>query len=49
MISFGFYFRLCGYIISTAPEVFVCHVFQCIPNAAALTKALAEACEVGIF
>ena len=48
MICFGFYFRLCGYIISTAPEVYVCHVFQCVPNAAALTKALAEACEVSL-
>lgn len=38
--------RLCGYIVSTAPDVFVCHVFQCSPNAAPLTKALAEACEL---
>ncbi|CAH3148912.1 unnamed protein product [Porites lobata] len=38
--------RLCGYIVSTAPEVFVCHVFHCSPNAASLTKALAEACEL---
>ena len=38
--------RLCGYIVTTAPDVFVCHVFQCSPNAAPLTKALAEACEV---
>ena len=42
----SFLFRLCGYIVSTAPEVFVCHVFHCSPNAASLTKALAEACEV---
>ncbi|XP_015771647.1 PREDICTED: uncharacterized protein LOC107349962 [Acropora digitifera] len=38
--------RLCGYIVSTAPEVFLCHVFHCTPNAAALTKALAEACQL---
>ncbi|XP_078369271.1 uncharacterized protein LOC144653202 isoform X2 [Oculina patagonica] len=38
--------RLCGYIVSTAPDVFVCHVFQCTPNAAPLTKALAEACQL---
>ena len=44
-----FFLRLCGYIVSTAPEVFVCHVFQCSPNAAALTKALAEACQVRRF
>lgn len=41
-----FFYRLCGYIVSTAPEVYVCHVFQCAPNAASLTKALAEACQV---
>ena len=41
-----FVYRLCGYIVSTAPEVYVCHVFQCAPNAAPLTKALAEACQV---
>ena len=42
----SFICRLCGYIVSTAPEVYVCHVFQCAPNAAPLTKALAEACQV---
>lgn len=47
--SFCFCYRLCGYIVSTAPEVFVCHVFHCAPNAAPLTKALAEACQVGFI
>lgn len=38
--------RLCGYIVCTSPDVFLCHVFHCTPNAATLTKALAEACQL---
>lgn len=42
----GFFLRLCGYIMVTEPENFICRVFQCSPNAATLTKALEEACQV---
>ena len=42
------FFRFCGYISSGDDESspFLCHVFQCTPNAASFTKALEEACRV---
>ncbi|KAK3744142.1 hypothetical protein QZH41_017960 [Actinostola sp. cb2023] len=38
--------RLCGYVMANEPDQYVCHVFQCAPNAAALTRALEEACQL---
>ncbi|XP_028405672.1 uncharacterized protein LOC114528243 [Dendronephthya gigantea] len=39
--------RFCGYISSGDPSSpFLCHVFQCTPNAASFTKALEEACRL---
>ncbi|XP_032226738.2 uncharacterized protein LOC5502580 isoform X2 [Nematostella vectensis] len=37
---------LCGYVMANGADSFVCHVFQCSPNAATLTKALREACQL---
>ncbi|CAB4002337.1 amyloid-beta A4 precursor -binding family B member 1 isoform X2 [Paramuricea clavata] len=40
--------RFCGYISSgDESSPFLCHVFQCTPNAASFTKALEEACRSG--
>lgn len=39
--------RLCGYVMANEPDrQYLCHVFHCTPNAAALTKALEEACQL---
>jgi hypothetical protein len=42
-----FLFRFCGYISrGEESSPYLCHVFQCTPNAASFTKALEEACRV---